>query len=145
MRIKRKKVVEYTPEQMYALVNNIRSYPEFVQWCDNAEVLAESATEVKARLHVSKGVLRKSFSTRNTLVPGRSMEMHLLEGPFKYLHGTWLFEPKDGDNCMISFDLQFEFVNPALSAMLNPIFSSMAEGLVDCFVQRAEQVYANAA
>jgi ribosome-associated toxin RatA of RatAB toxin-antitoxin module len=141
MWVKRKTIVPYTPQQMYCLVNDIRSYPKFISWCTAVDILSESDDEICARLHVEKGPLKKSFTTKNLLQPGRMMEIKLVDGPFKYLHGFWSFSPYPENKCKVEFDLQFEFKTPMLSGLFNPIFNSLASGLVDCFVQRAKEVY----
>jgi len=67
--------------------------------------------------------------------------LHLVDGPFKFLQGCWRFEGLDEKACKVTLDLQFEFANRLLALLIGPVFSSIANGLVDSFRQRAEEIY----
>ena len=139
--IQRQALVPYNPAQMFALVNDIDAYPKFLQWCSGAEVLSRTESLVEASLHISHSGLNKAFTTRNTLQADQRIEMTLVEGPFKKLHGIWLFEPLGEKGCKVSLNLEFEFSNKLLGMTLGPVFSKIANTLVDAFTQRASRVY----
>lgn len=139
--IKRDALVPYSVTQMYELVNDIDSYPQFLQWCSGATVLSRSDQQVEASLHISHSGLNKAFTTRNILQDGNRIEMHLVEGPFKKLEGVWLFTPLGEQGCKVSLNLEFEFSSKILGLSLGPVFSRIANTLVDSFTQRAVQVY----
>jgi len=134
-------LVPYTAEQMYALVDDIPAYAEFLPWCDAACELNRTDTEVEARLDIAHSGIHKSFTTRNQLEPGRQIEMQLVHGPFKYLNGVWKFEPLGEAGSRVSLDLEFEFSNKLLAMTFGPFFNKMAGSLVDSFIQRAQKVY----
>lgn len=134
-------LVPYTAEQMYALVDDIPAYAEFLPWCDAAREIDRSDTEVEARLDIAHSGIHKSFTTRNRLEKGRQIEMQLVEGPFKYLNGVWKFEPLGEHGSRVSLDLEFEFSNKLLAMTFGPFFNKMAGSLVDSFIQRAQKVY----
>ena len=69
------------------------------------------------------------------------IEVRLVEGPFKHLNGFWRFDPLGESGCKVSFDLEFEFASRVLSMVVGPVFSQIANSLVDSFLKRAEQVY----
>jgi ribosome-associated toxin RatA of RatAB toxin-antitoxin module len=132
--------VAYPAVQMFALVNDIRRYPEFLPWCETAECLEESPQEVRARLRVARGPMRYTFTTDNRLAPPGSIEIRLVDGPFRRLHGEWRFT----DNplgCRVSLDLEFEFASRVLAATLSPLFKIITGTLVGSFRQRAESLY----
>jgi len=93
---------------MYHLVNDVAAYPEFLPWCGGAKVVHETEGEMVASVTIAKVGLQQTFETRNHLVPGERIEMHLIEGPFKYLKGEWNFKPLDVDACKIQFEVEFE-------------------------------------
>lgn len=140
-RIQRSAVVPYTAEQMFDLVNDVPAYPEFLPFCRAAAVLTQSSHEIKARLELAKGALHKSFTTRNQLDPPRRIEMHLLDGPFKRLHGTWSFAREGERRTRVALDLEFEFSNRLMGLALGPVFHQLANSMVDAFVQRAQVLY----
>ena len=134
-------VVPYSPEQMYALVNDIESYPRFLPWCREARVLEPGERELKATLTLAAAGIRQSFTTGNRMQPDRRIDVRLLEGPFRRLEGSWTFEPLPNGRCRIALEMNFEFRNRlaalALQKPLNHIFHSM----VDAFIRRAEQIH----
>ncbi len=139
--ISKQALVPYTPAEVYALVNDVAAYSQFLPWCSNSEVLHADADHVHARIEMHRGALRKSFTTRNRIQKDKMIEVRLLEGPFRHLEGYWRFDPLGDRGCRIAFDMQFEFANRLVDATLGPIFQQIARTLVDSFCKRAETVY----
>lgn len=138
--IERRAFTPYTCAQMFALVNDVTTYPKFLPWCVEAVVLDAGAEQVRARLGVRKGPLALSFTTENRLQPDRAIELALVDGPFEKLRGHWLFEPAEG-GCMVSLELEFAFGGRVGGALLSRAFKPIADSLVDAFIQRAHTVY----
>ncbi len=139
--IKKSAVVPYRAGQMYDLVNDIESYPEFLPWCSEARVSDRSETRLKASVTMASGSIRQSFSTENTMEPGRRIDVRLLSGPFRYLNGYWQFEPLDDGRCRISLEMHFEFKNRLMKLTLSKLFHRIVDSLVGSFNERARQVY----
>jgi ribosome-associated toxin RatA of RatAB toxin-antitoxin module len=134
----------HSAPQMFALVTDVKRYPEFLPWCASAEILEQHADGMLARLGLSIGGLRQAFTTRNTHQPDREVHMSLVEGPFSQLEGTWTFTPLgDGSQraCKVEFSMRYGFSNVALAAVVGPVFDRIAGSLVDAFVKRADQVH----
>lgn len=135
-------LVPYSPEQMFNLVNRIEEYPEFLKWCTKTEISKRTETEVIASITAHKAGITTSFSTINQLVPGKSMEMRLVEGPFKQLEGVWEFIPLgEGKACKVSLHLKFEFMNFLAEKTIKPLIEHVANTFIKGFVERAEKVY----
>lgn len=126
---------------MFALVNDVESYPQFLPWCRSTRVLSRNQDEVRASIEMVKGGLHKWFSTCNRLQCNKMIEIRLLEGPFLRLDGFWRFEALRSDACKVSLDLEFEFANGLMRLVVGPIFHQIANSLVDAFCKRAVQVY----
>ncbi|VFM95547.1 MAG: Ribosome association toxin PasT (RatA) of the RatAB toxin-antitoxin module [Candidatus Kentron sp. G] len=139
--IHRNALVPYSAADMYALVADVSSYPEFLPWCSMSNVEPLTETEVQASLEISHGRLRKSFSTLNRMEKDQAIEMHLLDGPFTFLEGRWRFEPLSGEGCKVSFDMDFEFSNRITKMLIGATFTEIANTLVDAFCTRAAEVY----
>ena len=140
--ISRSAIVPYSTEQMYVLVNDINSYPQFLPWCRETTILSQSPDEVTARVTISKGGLNKSFTTRNRLLPNKMIEMRLILGPLHHLEGFWRFQALGDSASKVSLDIDFEFSNRILSKTMGPLFNHITIILVDAFTKRAQQVYA---
>jgi ribosome-associated toxin RatA of RatAB toxin-antitoxin module len=134
----RSALVARPPGVLYDLVVDVERYPEFVPGVSAAAVLERNAAEQLARLSVHRGPLRAEFTTRNRLVPGQSVAMELVSGPFKVLQGHWSFTPVASNGCRIEFRVRFQFSNPLKSALLEPLFEDTVATLVRAFVARAQ-------
>ena len=139
--VRRSALLPFTPLQMYELVADIRRYPEFLPWCTSAEVLDEDSEHVTAKLGLGLGPARASFTTRNHLVPGRAMEMRLVDGPFTALEGRWEFSPIGDAGTRADLQLRFETSGPIGGIVFGPAFEQVCNQLVDAFGRRARQVY----
>jgi ribosome-associated toxin RatA of RatAB toxin-antitoxin module len=145
----------YTARQMYDLVTQVQAYPEFLPWCDRAEVLERRPEGMTARLGLAFSGLRRTFTTRNTHQAGRLVTVELVDGPFSLLEGRWAFTPvggtpadalqtQDGADpaaCWVELDLHYALRTGPLELVLSPMFDLVANTLVDSFVKRAEAVY----
>ncbi|HEU5339135.1 MAG TPA: type II toxin-antitoxin system RatA family toxin [Sulfuricaulis sp.] len=139
--IHRSALVPYSARQMFELVSDITSYPKFLPWCGGARILSAQGDEVIAAIDIAYGGVQKTFSTRNLLQVNKMMEIRLIEGPFSYLQGFWQFKALGDNDSKISLDLEFEVANRVVSLVLTPVFSSIANQLVDRFHQRAITLY----
>jgi len=140
-RIDRSALVNFSAQQMFDLVNDIESYPHFMQGCTAARIISVSEQELVGELTLSKAGIRQTFTTRNTLEPGRRMNMELVEGAFSAFRATWHFNPLTESACKVSLEMEFEFTSGLMNFAMEKLFSSSANNLVDALVQRARLVY----
>lgn len=141
--VKRSALVAQPPSRMYALINDIESYPLFVPWCTHARVDSRSENEIVATVGVRRGSLNTEFTTRNALDPDRRVTMHLVRGPFRMLEGEWLLIAVGEGGCRVDLTMRFEFSNPLSRMIFEPLFEETASKLVDAFVARARTLQAN--
>ncbi len=135
--VKHSALVGKPPRVLFALINEIESYPQFVPWCTHSKVQSRSEREIVATIGVKRGPLHSEFTTRNELEPDRRILMHLVSGPFRTLEGEWLLTPIGADGCRAELSMRFAFKS-SLSAMLfEQKFAETAASLVDAFVARA--------
>jgi ribosome-associated toxin RatA of RatAB toxin-antitoxin module len=137
-------LIWYSAAEMFALVTDIASYPQFLPWCSESAVLAQDEHGMTAKVGLSMAGLKQSFTTQNTHEEGRKVSLKLVDGPFSKLDGTWQFTPvgKNGERaCKVDFVLNYDFDNAALAALVGPVFDKIAGSLVDAFVKRACSVY----
>jgi ribosome-associated toxin RatA of RatAB toxin-antitoxin module len=139
--VERSALVTYTAAQMFALVNDVARYPEFLPWCVGARAEDVSPGERIAALKVARGVLQTEFTTRNTLQQDAQIHMQLMHGPFRNLTGEWRFEPIGTRGSRVYFRIEFEFKNRLSATAFNAVFESLCGTIVDAFVQRARTIY----
>ena len=136
-------LVLHSAEQMFELVDRAEDYHKFLPWYGRTEIISREGNELKARLFMDYKGVKQSFATHNINVPGREIQMRLLEGPFKTLEGSWKFIPLGDDACKIEFRLNYDFASSMLSALISPVFSHLAGKLVDAFIAEADRRYGN--
>lgn len=139
--IERSALVFYSARQMFELVADVPSYPQFLPGCSKSAVLSFDGTVQTAKLEVSKAGIGKSFTTRNTLVPYERLGMELVDGPFKYLRGGWQFIPLDAQACKVVLALEFEFSSKLVEFAFGKIFNELTLAMVQAFTERAKHIY----
>ncbi|TDO95922.1 type II toxin-antitoxin system RatA family toxin [Marinomonas balearica] len=139
-RIERFAHVNYSQQQMFDLVNDINHYPAFLPGCLSAKVLSQSEADIVASLEVGKGPVKQAFTTKNFLTHPNEIEMTLVSGPFKKLHGIWQFQALSDTTCKISLSIEFE-LSGMLKFAFGGVFSQVANTMVEAFSQRAKVVY----
>lgn len=140
-RVNKNALVPYRAADMYALVNDVERYPEFLPWCKATLVLEQSPREMRASLDLARGGFHKTFTTRNSLDPGKAITITLEHGPFKRLEGRWHFDDLDGEGSKVSLDMEFEFASAVLDLMAGPVFHEICNSLVDAFIRRAAALH----
>jgi ribosome-associated toxin RatA of RatAB toxin-antitoxin module len=140
-RVERSALVNYSQQQMFELINDIEAYPQFMDGCVGAKILARGDGWLEARLELNKAGVSQSFVTRNQLQPPHSMSMNLVDGPFKYLRGVWRFTALGEQACKVSFELEFELQNRLLGMAVGKLFEGVSNKQVDALCARAKQVY----
>jgi len=135
-RIARSAIVDCSADAFYALVEDVEAYPSFLPWCAGAQVRERAPGRTVATLTLAAKGLRQSFTTENANQPGRSIDMRLLEGPFKRFAGHWRFTPLSAEAAKVEFALEYEFSSRVVAALLSPVFSRLADSTVEAFVRR---------
>ncbi|WP_375595626.1 type II toxin-antitoxin system RatA family toxin [Algihabitans albus] len=137
------RVLPYQPQQLFDLVADVGSYPEFLPWCKAARVRKGEADDrqIVADLVVGFKMIRERFTSRVELQPDeRTIRVQYVDGPFRYLNNTWQFiEHPEG--CMIDFYVDFEFRSRMLQKMLQPLFNEAVRRMVAAFEGRAQELY----
>jgi len=140
--ISRSAIVEHPAAEMYALVDDIESYPRFLPWCQEARV-EPAGDRKRATLTVGLRGIRQSFTTLNQNRPAQSIDMRLVEGPFQQFSATWRFTPLSEHACEIAFSLRYQLASRALGKLLEPLFDEIADTMVDAFTRRADELHSD--
>jgi ribosome-associated toxin RatA of RatAB toxin-antitoxin module len=138
--IRRSALVMHSAEDMFSLVNDVTSYPLFMDGCHAVEVFEHTDRTMLARLDLKKAGVHIRLMTRNNLTAPSGIEMTLEDGPFKTFLGIWKFTPLTNTACKVSLDLDFEFKNRGLGLAASNLFSGVASKLVDSLCTRADKV-----
>ena len=141
MKIERSALVSHSAADMYALVHDVKSYPEFLGWCTYAEVHEQTRQHQLATLGVSVMGIEQRFMTRNRLEPGRRLALQLEAGPFRELTGEWRFQPLGEEGSKVLLQLEFDFAPGLISSAFARGFRGIADHMVQEFCRRADELY----
>lgn len=135
--ITRKVIVDHSAQEMFALVDGVEAYPQFLPWCASVEVFGRTPTETHARIDIDFHGIKSHVATRNRNVPPEWIHLELADGPFEKLAGHWHIRPLGGEGCAIEFSIDYAFSSRALEALMGPVFGQIMETIVERFVVRA--------
>jgi coenzyme Q-binding protein COQ10 len=136
-----KRVLPYTPEQLYDLVAQIERYPEFLPWCVAARIRRREGNTVVADLVIGFKMMRERYTSRVTLDRPHRIDVAYLEGPLKHMNNHWVFAPHPSGGTEIDFFVDFEFHSKVLQALIGALFHEALRRLVGAFEVRARQLY----
>lgn len=140
-KVRRSALVPYSAAQMFRLVDDVESYPDFLPWCSAAQIDRREGDDVVATLELHKGGLGRRFTTRNRRREFEAIDLTLVGGSFRHLEGGWRFRTLGGEGCEVSLELEFEFESRLLDMVLGRFFEDTCNSLVDAFTRRAAAVY----
>lgn len=141
-RIDKSVLIEHSAEQMFALVDAVEDYPQFLPWCGGTQVKWRDDETTVATIHIDYHHVKQSFTTENTKRYPVSIDMKLIEGPFKHLDGRFRFVELAPDACKVEFQVEYQFSNKLLELVIGPVFSHIADTFVEAFIARADKIYA---
>ncbi len=139
--VNRSALVPYTAREMFVLVDDVESYPEFLPWCRSAHVHKRADALVEATLELQKGGISNKFTTRNSREEFTSIDIALVGGPFRHLQGGWSFSDLGEQGSKVVLKLDFEFDSMLVDMMFGAFFEGVCNSMVDGFTRRATQVF----
>jgi coenzyme Q-binding protein COQ10 len=140
-----RRVVAYTPLQLFELVADVPRYPEFLPWCHAGRIRRREGPNVQiAELAIGFGPFHEKFASRVVLAPdaigGPRIDTIGIEGPFRRLASRWIFQPHP-DGCLIDFELEFDFRSILLQQTVRLLFAEAVKRMVSAFEARAKDLY----
>jgi coenzyme Q-binding protein COQ10 len=142
-----KRRVRHPAADMFALVADVESYPQFVPLCREMKVRRRTAgangTEVViAEMTVAYKMIHETFTSRVTLDPANSQILvGYLDGPFSHMENRWTFHAAGEDACDVEFYIAYEFRNRALGLIMGTMFDTAFRRFAEAFERRADLVY----
>ncbi len=136
-----KRIIAHNPEDLFALVADVRRYPEFLPWCLASRIRTETEQRMVADLIIGFQMFKERFTSFVDL-DRDALEIHVeyAEGPFKYLKNEWKFNPHP-DGCEIDFYVDFEFRSRILQTVIESLFTEAVKRMVRAFEGRADALY----
>lgn len=136
-------VVPFSPDQMFDLVADAQSYPQFLPWCVGVRIRDRRDDGYVADLLIGFKMLREKYTSRVVLDRANHIVVvEYLDGPFRYLDNRWKFHPIEGGGTRIEFHINFEFKSRLLQSLIGKMFGEAVSVMVNAFEKRAHVLYA---
>lgn len=135
-----KRVLPYTPEQLFDLVAGVERYPEFLPWCTAARIRSRTDRLMIADMAIGFRMIRERFTSRVVLDRPHAIDVTYADGPFKRLTNRWRFLPMP-EGCEIDFFVDFEFRSKLLEKMIGLLFEEACRRMISAFEARAKVLY----
>lgn len=136
-----KRILPYTPAQMFALVADVASYPDFLPWCKKAVLRDRGESSLTADLYVGAKGFQERFTSHVTLVRASRIQVTYGGGALARLSNEWTFVPAPNGGCEISFFVDFALRSKLLGVLMDAFFDVAFRRMVQSFEQRAKELY----
>ena len=131
----------YTPEQLFDLVADVKSYADFLPWVAAVRVRSDDETETIADLVVGFRALKETFTSRVIKHRPDRIETDYIEGPLKYLHNSWQFAPDGQGGSIVDFCVDFAFRSRIFETLAGQMFDRALRRMIGAFEDRAHALY----
>lgn len=135
------KLLPYSSVQIYDLVIDINSYPDFLPWCLSAKEYGTSKKKFIADLEIGYNFLKESFTSEVQANSPKRILSTAISGPFKVLNNEWLFKDLSNNQCAVKLKIEFEFKSAIIHGMIGKIFENTSRTMIDAFEERARSLY----
>jgi len=139
-----KRIVPYTPEQMFDLVAAVDRYPEFLPWCVASRITVREGDVFFADLVIGYKMLREKFTSRVTALCPDHIHVEYMDGPMKHLSNHWRFIDNGDGTSTIDFYVDFDFRNMMLRKLIEVFFNEAIRRMAKAFEDRADALYGSA-
>jgi coenzyme Q-binding protein COQ10 len=136
-----KRILPYTPEQLFDLIAAVDRYPEFLPWCKASRILQRDERGLTADLVIGYKIFTERFRSEVILDRPRKIDVRYLSGPLSHLRNQWELKPKGRGACELSFEVDFDFRSSLLGAAMEMFFDKALLKMVAAFEARATQLY----
>tara|TARA_R110002050_G_scaffold118195_4_gene235522 strand:+ start:48078 stop:48515 length:438 start_codon:yes stop_codon:yes gene_type:complete len=134
------KVLPYSQKALFDIVADVRSYPDFLPWCQQAVIHSENDTEILADLVIGYGPLSERYTSLVKLTPNTRVDVDYQTGPFKYLDNYWVFKELGPKSTEVEFYIDFQFKSFLKQKAISSVFDNSADSLMTAFEQRAKLI-----
>jgi len=139
--------VRHSASEMFDLVADVESYPQFVPLCSALRVRSrteepEGVEIIVADMTVAYKLLHETFQSRVTLDrPNLQILVEYLRGPFSKMVNRWEFHAVGDHICDVKFFISYEFRSRTLGMLMGAMFDAAFRKFSAAFERRADALY----
>ncbi|MCP3870040.1 MAG: type II toxin-antitoxin system RatA family toxin [Gammaproteobacteria bacterium] len=141
-----RRMFPYTAEQMFELVADVESYPEFLPLWHEARTRPVSNRDswdiYRTSQIIQLGPIRRRFSTETRMWRPKTIEINSSDTFFKLFSIEWDFEPLPNNHCRVEFRLRCEAGSRLMKPVFELVLTESAQTTMHAFQKRARMLYA---
>ena len=135
-------VLPFSAKQLYEIVIDVESYPEFLPWCLSSRIVKKiDDNNFDAELKVGYKAIDEKYISRIEAEYEKNINSKAISGPFKFLDSSWCFENMDKKNCKVDFMIEYKFKSFFLDKIMGGIFKKATMKMLEAFEQRARNLH----
>lgn len=139
-----RRVVGYSPEQLFGVVAAVDLYEDFVPWCQRSRITRRNNDgSFDSELEIGFKFLVESYVSHVELDKPKSIKTTVSQsGLFEYLINIWEFNPGPvPGSCDLYFSVDFKFQSPLYRQVASMFFKEVVARMVDSFSNRCHRIY----
>ncbi|XP_047981464.1 coenzyme Q-binding protein COQ10 homolog, mitochondrial-like [Salvia hispanica] len=139
-----KRVLGYSPEQLFNVVAAVDMYEDFLPWCQRSQIICQNPDgSFDAELEIGFKFLVESYTSHVELTKPKSIKTTSSQTSlFEHLINVWEFSPGPvPGSCSLYFMVDFKFQSPLYRQVANMFFKEVVSRLVGSFNDRCRLIY----
>jgi coenzyme Q-binding protein COQ10 len=144
--------VPHSAADMFALVCDVESYPQFLPLCEGMKIRRRTQTApgvdvLVAEMQVGFKAICERYTSRVTCDANKlEVRVEYIDGPFRKLDNRWTFRdeapgPDGKPRSLVEFFIAYEFRSMALGLVMGAMFDKAFHKYADAFAKRADDIY----
>ena len=135
-------VLPFRAKQLYEIVIDVESYPEFLPWCLSSRIVKKiDDNNFDAELTVGYKAIDEKYISRIQAEYEKKIISKAISGPFKFLDSSWYFKNIDKKQCKVDFMVEYQFKSFFLDKVMGRLFKKATIKMLDAFEQRARSLH----
>jgi len=137
-----KRILDHTIQDLFNLILDIESYPQFLPWVSDATVISSHDNYIMADLTVSFASVKQCYRSNVTYALENDKAYIQAEshtGPFKHLLSRWDLKSED-DKTFVEFTLEFELKSKIMTNLVGPVIIQAQKKMISAFEERAHSI-----
>ena len=127
-------------KDVYEVVSDVESYPEFIPFILESELIEKDKEASYFRVKVGRGSIFSSYISKVVFIFERKRKKYMIvatsnDETFKKLNTVWELSEK-GDHTLVNFEMEIEFRSKLLSKMIIPLIKLKREKIIEAFENR---------
>ncbi len=137
-------ICNHNINDLFNLVADVESYPEFLPWCSAARIRKKNADFIVADLVICFKGITETYSSHVNLLKNQEepeIIVKAIDGPFENLDNFWKFKKISENQTEITFEIDFTFKSKILNSLIGSFFKKAYEKMINAFEERANEIY----